>query len=76
MTITIPIENLNEKIKTSYLDGKIKNIGVDYEPNSIVGWLKDKEVELYNFNNVLKLDNRYCSYEIRCSLAQIKLEFS
>ena len=64
MTIHIPISDLHPKIAKLYLEHKIQDLGIDYMPNSITGWYSGEEIEVFNFNKVCKLDNRWSGYEL------------
>lgn len=68
MTLHIPIEDLKTEIRDFYINDKIVSLGIDYQPNSIMGWVKVEgeyeEVEVFNFNKVCKMDNRYSSYDL------------
>jgi len=74
MTIHIPVSNLNSKIKELYLEHKLKEFGIDYQPNSIVAWYGEEEVEVFNFSRICKLDNRYTSYNLFLNKTEIIIE--
>ncbi|MDB4378306.1 hypothetical protein N9Z41_00910 [bacterium] len=77
MTIHIPIEQFNEKAKKLYLENKFKNIGIDYQPNSIVGWYENEEIEIFSFKKVFMwMDNRYTSYNLYQNKIEIILEIT
>ena len=76
MTIHIPISDLEPKIRNLYLEDKIKSIGIDYQPNSIMGWYDGEEIEVFNFNKVCKMDNRWSSYEIHQNKLEIIIEIT
>jgi len=73
MTIHIPISSLDSKVKKLYLEEKLKSFGIDYQPNSLTAWYKE-EIEVFNFNKICKLDNRFTSYEIYLNKTEIILE--
>jgi len=74
MTIHIPVSSLNLKIRKLYLEGKLKGFGIDYQPNSLMAWYEEEEVEVFNFNKICKLDNRYTSYNLFTNKTEIILE--
>lgn len=74
MTIHIPITDLDLKIRKLYLEDKLKGFGIDYQPNSLMAWYDKEELEVFNFNKICKLDNRFTSYEIYLNKTEIILE--
>jgi hypothetical protein len=78
MTIHIPISDLEPNIRTLYLENNIFELSLDYQPNAITGYFKNKgiyeEVELFNFSKVCKMDNRFTSYKIHKNKTEIILE--
>ena len=74
MTIHIPVSSLNLKIRKLYLEEKLKGFGIDYRPNSLMAWYEEEEVEVFNFNKICKLDNRYTSYNLFTNKTEIILE--
>jgi hypothetical protein len=40
------------------------HLSVDYMHNSLMGWYKGSEYQVYNFNHIGRLDNRNHSYNI------------
>lgn len=78
MTIYIPITDLETKVRELYLEGKIIDIGIDYEPNAIVGYFKKnglyEEIEVFNFSKICKMDNRFSSYKLFQNKMEIVIE--
>jgi hypothetical protein len=74
MTIHIPVLSLDTKVKQLYLEEKLKGFGIDYQPNSLMAWYEGEEIEIFNFNKICKLDNRFTSYEIYLNKTEIILE--
>ena len=74
MTIHIPVSSLSSKIKELYLEQKLKGFGIDYQPNSITAWYKEEEIEVFNFDKICKLDNRYTSYNLFLNKTEIIIE--
>jgi len=64
MTIHIPISDLEPNVKKLYLENKIKSLGIDYQPNAIMGWVDKEEIEVFNFSKVCKMDNRWTGYNL------------
>ena len=75
MTIYIPVIQFNKRAKKLYLENKLKDIGIDYQPNSIVGWYENEEIEIFSFKKVFMwIDNRYTSYNLYQNKTEIILE--
>jgi len=74
MTIHIPVYNLEPKVKKLYLENKLIDIGIDYQPNSITAWYKEEEIEVFSFNKICKMDNRYSSYNLYLNKTEIIVE--
>lgn len=74
MTIHIAISDLKPNIRNLYLEDKILDLSIDYQPNSIVGRVDDNEIEVFNFNKVFKMDNRYSSYKIHKRKTELIIE--
>jgi len=74
MTIHIPVSSLDLKIRKLYLEEKLKGFGIDYQPNSITAWYDGEEIEIFNFNKICKLDNRFTSYNLFQNKTEIILE--
>ena len=74
MTIHIPVSSLDSKIRELYLEEKLKDFGIDYQPNSLMAWYGEEEIEVFNFNKICKLDNRYTSYNLFRNKTEIILE--
>jgi hypothetical protein len=77
MTFHIPINELTKEIRTLYIEDKLDHLCIDYLPNAIVSYIKgtDKEVIVYDFNPICKLDNRYTGYNIYRNSTEIVVEF-
>ena len=76
MLITIPFSSISEKVTELYFANKLKSFGIDYQPNALMAWNGDEEIEVYNFTKVCKLDNRFCSYELYFGPTEILIEFT
>lgn len=75
MTIHIPATQFNERARKLYLENKLKGIGIDYQPNAIMGWYEDEEIEIFSFKKVFMwMGNRYTSYKIFQNKTEIILE--
>jgi hypothetical protein len=75
MLITIPFSSLTKEVKELFVANKLKSFCIDYQPNALMAWNGDKEIEVYNFSRICKLDNRFCSYEIYFGPTEILIEF-
>jgi len=75
MLLTIPFSSLTKEVKELFVANKLKSFGIDYQPNALMAWNGDKEIEVYNFSRICKLDNRFCSYEIYFGPTEILIEF-
>lgn len=76
MLVTIPLSSFSERAKKLYIAGELKNFGIDYQPNSLLAWHGEEEIEIFNFSRICKMDNRYSSYEIYPGLTRILIEFN
>ena len=74
MTIHIPITSLDSKVRQLYLEQKLKGIGIDYQPNSITAWYGEEEIEVFSFNKICTLDNRFSSYNLHLNKTEIIVE--
>ena len=74
MTIHISISDLEPKVRELYLENKIKSLGIDYAPNSIMGWVGKEEIEVFNFSKVCKMDNRWVGYKLYQNKTEIIVE--
>ena len=75
MTIHIPIASLESEIKKLYLEGELRHLGIDYQPNAITAWYGDREIEVFKFSKVFMwMDNRYTSYVLYQNKTEIILE--
>lgn len=52
------------------------NLSIDYMYNSLMGWYKGKEYQVYNFSHICKMDNRWSSYQITEQDSNIIITFS
>jgi hypothetical protein len=64
MNIVLTKEDINSLYLEPLIKGDVKDIGIDYENNSLTGHYKNKEVTLFNFNYLCWLDNRWNTYTI------------
>lgn len=76
MTIHIPISDLEPNVRKLYLENRITQLGIDYQPNSIMGWCDKEEIEVFNFSRVCKMDNRWTGYEVHESKTEIIIEIT
>lgn len=78
MTIHIPISDLEPNTRNLYLEDKILQLSIDYQPNAIIGYFKNnelyEEVEVFNFSKVFKMDNRFTSYKIHKRKTELIIE--
>jgi midasin (ATPase involved in ribosome maturation) len=78
MTIHITVSDLDPNIQELYLEDRIRNLCIDYQPNAIVGYIQDvenyKEIEVFNFSRICKMDNRFTSYRIYGRKTEIVVE--
>ena len=76
MTVHISISDLEPKVKELYLENKIKSLVIDYQPNAIMGWVGDEEIEVFNFSKVCKMDNRWTGYNLYQNKTEIIVEIT
>jgi hypothetical protein len=55
---------------------KATNFSIDYMCNSLMGLYKGNEHQVYNFNHICKMDNRWSGYEITEENNLITITFS
>jgi hypothetical protein len=77
MQITIFIDtDIDYQMIEMIRDGKLEGgYSIDYALNALVSFHNGKEVILYNFDKYLKLDNRWCGYEIESHKKEIVIKF-
>ena len=77
MTIHIPITDLGPRVRKLYLEDKlIGGLSIDYAPNALVSWYDGKEVVVFNFDRICKMDNRYSGYQIHKNKTEIIIEIT
>jgi hypothetical protein len=77
MTIHIPITDLEPRVRKLYLEDKlIGGLSIDYAPNALVSWYDGKEVIVFNFDRICKMDNRYSGYQIHKNKTEIIIEIT
>ena len=80
MTLHIPISDLEPNTRNLYLEDKILQLSIDYQPNTIIGYFKNnglyEEVEVFNFSKVFKMDNRFTSYIIHKRKTELIIEIT
>lgn len=76
MIITLSLKDLNSKIQSLYLQDRLHNFSIDYHPNKLyaVDWTLNEEVEVFDFNRIFKMDNRWTSYKIHTGRTEINIE--
>jgi hypothetical protein len=75
MTIHIPISDLEPIVKKLYLEDRlIGGLSIDYSPNALVGWCDGKEIIVFSFNKICKMDNRWTGYQIHRNKTEIIIE--
>ena len=52
------------------------SLGIDYAPNSVMGWVDGDEIEVFNFSKIFKLDNRWTGYELHRNKTEIVIEIT
>ena len=77
MTIHIPISDLNPTVRELYLADKLQGgLTIDYAPNCLMSWYEGKEVVVFDFTPVCKMDNRWTGYEVYKNKTEIIIEIS
>ena len=65
MTLTIPIEEIDEEARPHFNSGSISGLSIDYATNAIHGYVGTSEHIVFRFKDCgIFLDNRYNSYEL------------
>jgi|TARA_B110000967_G_C18794571_1_gene515078 hypothetical protein len=75
MLITIHYKELESSISKLFIEDKLSHFVIDFEPNALFARDGRKELEIFNFNRICKLDNRYSSYEIFIGPTEILIDF-
>jgi hypothetical protein len=76
MKIHIPITDLEASVQKLYSDDMIKHMVIDYAPNSIMGWVDGKEIEVFNFSKICRMDNRWTGYNLYPMKSEIVIEIT
>lgn len=77
MTIHIPISDLTEDVRKLYLEDKlVGGLSIDYHPNAIMSWYNGKEIKVFDFSKICKMDNRYSGYIIHKNKTEIIIEIT
>jgi len=76
MKIQIQVNDLEPRVRDLYREGRIKQMCIDYQPNAIMGWCGNEEVEVFNFSKVCRMDNRYTGYELYTDEESITVEIT
>jgi len=76
MKIHIPITDLKASVQNLYSNGMIKHMVIDYAPNSIMGWVDGKEIEVFNFSKICRMDNRWTGYNLHPTESEIVIEIT
>jgi hypothetical protein len=77
MTIHIPISDLEPNVRKLYLEDRlVGGLSIDYSPNALVSWCDGKEITVFSFNKICKMDNRYSGYEIHKNKTEIIIEIT
>ena len=74
MTIHIPIAEIKKDVRKLYLEKKLTHLSIDYAPNHLTGSFDGKEVVVYDFTPILRLDNRFCSNNLYENNTEIVVE--
>jgi hypothetical protein len=73
----IPISNLTSEVQKLYLEDKlIGGLSIDYAPNTLVSWYNGKEITIFDFNKVCKMDNRFTGYKIFKNKTEIVIQIT
>jgi len=76
MIVYIHISEMDPSIRESFLKNEIKHLSIDYAYNSIMGFIGDEEIKVFEFTKYFKADNRYNSYNLHRTLTDIILEIT
>ena len=75
MTIHIPISDLEPTVKKLYLEGKLQGgLTIDYAPNCLMSWYESKEIVIFDFTSICKMDNRKTGYKVYQNSTEIVIE--
>lgn len=77
MTIHIPISDLEPNVRKLYLEDRlVGGLSIDYSPNALVSWCDGKEITVFSFNKICKMDNRWTGYQVRENKTEIIIEIT
>lgn len=75
MIIHISVDELEEKFRTPWRAGLIKNPSIDYATNAIHGWYEDNDEIIFRFKDYGFIqDNRFNTYELSIGGAGITIQ--
>ena len=57
-------------------DKLIGGLSIDYAPNTLVSWYDGKEITIFDFNKVCKMDNRFTGYKIFKNKTEIVIQIT
>lgn len=76
MIIHIHISEMESSIRESFLKNEIKGLSIDYAYNSVMGFIGNDEIKVFDFKNYFKSDNRSNSYNLHRTLTEIIIEIT
>lgn len=77
MTIHIPISDLTPDVRKLYLENKlVGGLSIDYAPNALVSWYDGRELVVFRFDKICKMDNRWTGYTIHKNKTEIIIEIT
>lgn len=77
MTIHIPISNLEPNVRKLYLEDKlVGGLSIDYAPNTLTSWYEGREITVFDFTPICKMDNRWTGYTIHKNKTEIIIEIT
>jgi hypothetical protein len=77
MTIHIPISDLEPNVRKLYLEDRlVGGLSIDYSPNALVSWCDGKEIIVFSFNKICKMDNRWTGYQVHKNKTEIIIEIT
>jgi hypothetical protein len=76
MTIHIPVSELEPQAKKLYLEGKLTELGIDYQYNWVDAWDGEKDIVVFKFKKYFKADNKFCTYKIHQNKSELIIEMT
>tara|TARA_R100000951_G_scaffold36373_1_gene31154 strand:- start:13050 stop:13286 length:237 start_codon:yes stop_codon:yes gene_type:complete len=75
MTVEIYYHDMEVDIAQMFTSNEFISISIDYMYNAVMGWKDGKELVIYDFGPICRLDNRRHTYELEWDSDKIVIDF-